>query len=99
MGDASLLPKGNKNSIAGPADATRLSANVLGERAYYKGLVGHAQSRDGADRDRLIRCARTVGADFRDRYAASLGDHRRDDRPADPALARPHAAAGEGFQL
>src|SRR5205807_1651964 len=47
----------------------------------------------------FIRCAWSVGADLGNRNTARLGNDRRDDRAADPALAGTHAATGERLQL
>src|SRR5215472_11049579 len=54
---------------------------------------------EGAESDRLERGARPIRADLGDGFPERVGDHRRDDRSADPALAWPHTAASERLQL
>src|SRR4029077_8302381 len=66
---------------------------------YRRNAAGDFEIGKRADGDRLERGARPIGADFGDRLAADIGDDRRDERAADPALARPHTAAGEGLEL
>ena len=74
----SLLPSGLRRR----SQVSRLWSDGVtypGERAQSDWLVGRA---------------RPVGADLGDGLAERVGHHRADDRPADAALARPHAAAG-----
>src|SRR6266849_1345430 len=65
---------------------------------FHRRLVGRQAGKLGK-RDRLHRRAQTIIADLRAAHTARLGHELRHGQAAEPALARPHAAAQEGLQL